>query len=124
MTLRSNRGPSQVHVLSIAGGATLDIANNPFIIDYTGASPIADVRALILQGYNNGTWTGTGISSSAAAADSRVAIGYGEASQVLGPSGGTFAGVNVEKTPEQTPSSSPMTLRGSRAIQSASMLAG
>ena len=59
--------------LSIGTGATLDINDNALIVNYTGASPEAAIRAKIIEGrggvgIGNGTWTGTGITSSAAAA--------------------------------------------------------
>jgi hypothetical protein len=49
-------------------------------------------------GYAGGAWNGNGINSSAAAVDSRFALGYGEAADVLGPGGGTFAGEIVDGT--------------------------
>jgi hypothetical protein len=47
---------------------TLNVANNA--LDITGES-LAAVTALAKTGYANGAWTGPGLSSSAAAADSR-----------------------------------------------------
>jgi hypothetical protein len=64
-----------VTALSIAGGATptatLDIANNAAVIDYTGDSPVATVRQQITSGRGGTTfgapWNGPGINSSTVA---------------------------------------------------------
>jgi hypothetical protein len=89
-------GMSVLGSLSIAGDATptakLDLANNAAIINYSGPSPVAVVRQQILAGRAGpgfgATWTGNGITSSAAAAadaESR-SIGYAENSALpLGP---------------------------------------
>ena len=57
--------------LSLGTGATLDIADNALVLDYTGASPVATIRGKILSGRGGAgfgeTWTGAGITSSAAA---------------------------------------------------------
>jgi hypothetical protein len=50
---------------------TLDITNNDLIIDYQagdGNAMLAKIEAMVKSGYNNGTWTGAGITSSVAAA--------------------------------------------------------
>ena len=80
--------------------SSLNIANNGVIVDHAGGgAALAGLKALITAGRDGGTWTGPGISSSAAAADvNRYAIGYGEAGDVLGPSGGTFMGQSVDGT--------------------------
>ena len=74
---------SNVKRLRIAGGSTpiakLDITNNAFVVDYSGVSPLAEVRAQITSAYNGGAWTGNGITSSNANA-SNFGIGYAEAS--------------------------------------------
>lgn len=83
--------------VSLAAGAQLDLVTNKFIIDYDGASPLATVRAALRSGYNNGSWDGPGIVSSAAAADATdmTAIGLGEAS-TMGLT--TFNGESVDET--------------------------
>ena len=54
------------------------------VIDYTGASPLATIRQLLASGYGSGDWTGTGITSSSAAAvaasagSHRTAIGFAD----------------------------------------------
>jgi hypothetical protein len=75
----------------------IDLADNGLIVDYTGASPIKDVRSLIIAGRNGGHWTGNGITSSDAAAfPNKTAIGYAEASELLGPGGGIFMGQQAD----------------------------
>jgi autotransporter-associated beta strand protein len=76
-----------------ATGSRLDLADNNLIVDYTGASPIAQVAALITSGYAAGAWTGPGITSSTAASVSAHAVGFGEAA-ALGIS--NFAGQPVD----------------------------
>ncbi len=65
---------SNVNLLSIAGTTnawtgTLDIGNNGLVIQYgNSADPFATITNMVLSGYANGHWTGTGITSSMAAA--------------------------------------------------------
>jgi hypothetical protein len=74
-------GLSVVGALNIAAGQALDLADNSLVIDYTGGSPLASVRALLASGYARGRWDSTGIRSSAAQGGSRAtALGYAEAS--------------------------------------------
>ena len=67
-----------------------------------GCQVSTSVRSAILSGYNGGSWSGTGLTSSAAAAASstahKTALGYGESSTVLGSTGGTFSGQSVDGT--------------------------
>jgi hypothetical protein len=93
--------------LAIAGGdtptATFDITGNAAIVNYTGTSPAATIRAQILAGRGGPgfavTWTGQGITSSTAATDpvSR-SVGYAENSALpLGPYA-TFRDEAVDET--------------------------
>jgi rhamnogalacturonan endolyase len=88
--------PLLVHSLNLTGG-TIDLANNSMIIDYSGASPAAVIRANLVSGFNSGKWNGAGIDSSNAASDAAMmhAIGYAEASD-LGVT--NFLGKNVDST--------------------------
>jgi autotransporter-associated beta strand protein len=52
--------------LSVAPSATLNLGNSDLIVQ--GGS-LANVTSLVATGYNSGLWTGTGVTSSAAAAD-------------------------------------------------------
>lgn len=81
--------------LIVDPGGTLDLADSSLVVDYTGESPLAAVRAALMSGRNGGAWNGTGIVSSAARVTANRAIGYAEASD-LGLS--TFAGQPVDGT--------------------------
>ncbi len=65
---------SSVGALTIAGTTnawtgTLDIGNNGLVIQYgNSADPFATITNMVLSGYANGHWTGTGITSSMAKA--------------------------------------------------------
>jgi hypothetical protein len=83
--------------VSVTGGQ-LDLTNNRLIVDYTGASPITSIRQQIAAGYAGNTWTGTGIITSNAQADRTLALGFGEASELLGAGGGTFGSETVDST--------------------------
>ena len=79
------------------GESRLDLNDNALILDYTGATPAAAVRAMLVSGYAAGAWNGPGISSSAAAASpaNHAALGFGE-SAALGLT--SFAGQAVDST--------------------------
>jgi hypothetical protein len=83
-------------------GSKIDLADSKAIVNYTGVTPAATIRALLMTGRGTGSWDGEGINSSTAAtiaADNsnvhKTAIGYGEAS-TLGLS--SFAGQSVDGT--------------------------
>jgi hypothetical protein len=84
--------------LALSGGGRLDLANNRMIIDYDGASPAGSLRSAIRSAYAAGGWTGPGLTNSQLATSPTRGLGYGEASDVLGPSGGTFAGQHADGT--------------------------
>ena len=46
--------------------ATLDLNDNDLILDYSGVSPFATIRNLISAARAGGSWTGNGLTSSAA----------------------------------------------------------
>ena len=73
----------QTRTLSIAGTGKLDLFDNDMILDYTGASQLAAIQALINQGRAGGAWSGTGISSSTAgsAVPKNTTLGALEATQ-------------------------------------------
>jgi hypothetical protein len=81
--------------LAITGGGTLDLADNALVVDYTATSPADAIRGLLFSGRAGGTWAGTGIVSSTAAADPRRGIGYAEAS-LLGVT--SWGGIAVDAT--------------------------
>jgi hypothetical protein len=99
-------GVTRVKTLSFAtlappgGVEQWDLTNNALVIDYiAGSSPFATIQTDIKTAYANGAWTGSGLSSSSAAASAstphRTALGYAEASDI-GVGGGTFLGQSVD----------------------------
>lgn len=75
-----------------------DVTDNSVIFDYVTDSPFDLVFSQIFRGYSAGQWLSRGLTSSTAAADERLAIGYGEAARLFGPAGGTFFGAPVDDT--------------------------
>jgi hypothetical protein len=99
MTLSPGATTNVVKALAISGTGKVDLTSSKLVIDYTTGPTVsaADAaRAALLAGSANG-WTGaTGLTSSDAAAHAAAsyAIGYGEASTVLGLSGSATAAWN------------------------------
>jgi hypothetical protein len=104
VTLGSQSSPpaSSVNItsLAISGNGTLDLNNNHIIIDYTpGNDPIASIAAMIKSGFNGGAWNGTGIVSSAAAANSSsYGIAYADAADLGNPAGLSSGQIEVMYT--------------------------
>jgi hypothetical protein len=78
---------SRVGILQIANDgtnftATLDITDAPLVVDYGDTDPEAEILAAVLSGRAGGTWTGTGLTSSAAAANTSTAVGVVQASEL------------------------------------------
>jgi autotransporter-associated beta strand protein len=73
--LATNIGLATFSSLSITNGGTLDIGNNQVILTYAGSSPLTTIVSEVTHGYAEGTWAGTGITSSAAAANPRYGVG-------------------------------------------------
>ena len=89
--------------LTIATGGTLDLTNNDLILDYAGASPIAEIEALVASGYNIGIgdWQGDGIVSSVAALDGNYVLAIADNATLIAPfgtaqGGSLFAGQDVD----------------------------
>ncbi len=66
LQLGTNTGLTQVTSLAIINAGLLDVANNELIITYGSSDPMVAIQGYIASGYNNGTWNGPGIISSAA----------------------------------------------------------
>jgi len=62
----------------VGNSQTIDIGASTVLISYSGSSPLAAVQAAIKSGYDGGKWDGTGIISTAAAANSGFAVGYAD----------------------------------------------
>jgi len=69
--------------LNIAGVATVDLASNALVVDYTGASVAAAVRSLLVTGRGTGSWNAAGLTSSTADG-TQTALGFVEASDLGG----------------------------------------
>jgi hypothetical protein len=86
--------------LALSNAAKFDLGNNRLIVDYApGPSPAASIRAAILSAKGTGNWAGPGLTSTLLATPAnaaRNALGFAEASGVLSPAGGTFAGQTVD----------------------------
>lgn len=92
----------QTRALNLNNTGKLDLTTSIVDLHYgTNGSPDSAVRSYLVRGYNGGAWTGTGIASSAAAADTiHHAVGYSDGADnvVAGLAGGdelikyTFAG--------------------------------
>jgi ELWxxDGT repeat protein len=105
--MRIGRGTTVVAQLTIAEGASIDIADNPLIVDYTGTSPVATLRERILSGRGGAgfgaSWDGSGITSTNAAnfnlAEPEArSIGYAENASLPLGAYTTFRGVAVDAT--------------------------
>jgi hypothetical protein len=55
-----------ITALSLTGNGTLDLNDNDMIVDYTFPSQLAAIQAEINAARNGGSWTGNGITSTAA----------------------------------------------------------
>jgi hypothetical protein len=100
LTLAPAATANVVSSLGITGTGKVDLTSGKLAINYTGGTPANAIRLALLAG-SAGGWTGaTGLTSSDAAAHvaQSYAIGYGEASLVLGPTGGTWNGATVDGT--------------------------
>ena len=68
--------------LTIATSGRFDLANNALQLNYAaGADPIGSIRSYLSNGFDNGTWNGTGIITSAG--DSTHALGFGDSADGL-----------------------------------------
>jgi hypothetical protein len=55
--------------IDLASNSKVDIGRSNLTVGFTGADPAATLRTYLKQGYNGGIWTGTGLTSSAVAAE-------------------------------------------------------
>jgi autotransporter-associated beta strand protein len=84
--------------IDTVNGGRLDLTDNSMIVDYTGSSPIAAIKSLILSARNGGAWNGPGITSSSlpgAFVHSR-GLGLAEASGLINAT--SFAGETLDGT--------------------------
>lgn len=78
--------------LNVSSGGSLDINGNGVIVDYIDVSPLTVLYASIAQAYAGGDWSGNGITSSDAAANSAIGVGIAESVA------GSFLGQSVDDT--------------------------
>jgi hypothetical protein len=88
--------------LSINGGGILDLNDNDMIVDYTGASPLPTIQALIASARNGGAFTGPGLTSTAAktATPKNKTLGIMESADfktIYGPSA-SFSSESIDTT--------------------------
>ena len=84
--------------LSIGATGKLDVTDHDLIIDYAGASPIANVHARLASGFNGGAWNGNGIISAVAATHPNTAVGAAEATDLFSTFPATFEGQSIDST--------------------------
>jgi hypothetical protein len=90
--------PIAVGSLNVTDNGRLDLARGAAIVNDPASTPLARIATDVARGYHNGDWNGPGIlSSDAAAAPSRYAVGYAQASTVL-TADQTFFGQVVDPT--------------------------
>jgi hypothetical protein len=63
--------------LAVNAKAVLDVGDNSLTVSYSGASPVAMIRSLLVSGFLAGNWDGKGIDSSVAHADASSLTGLG-----------------------------------------------
>lgn len=95
ITLAPGKKLIRANSVTMSSSAQLDLSDGRLIIDYAVTPPLASIRNQITTGRAGGAWNGQGINSSAAAANSRLAIGSG-VSSVVGAT--SFAGEAVDST--------------------------
>ena len=89
--------------VAVSSGGVVDLSDNAMIVDYSGASALGGVQALLATGYAGGTWNGaSAINSSVAAAQAgsshTTALGYAESADIFTTFPGTFLGQSVDDT--------------------------
>jgi hypothetical protein len=98
----AKRGSGVLHVRGTvsfnSNSGTFDLSRGTILNDYTGTTPLPSIRAKIISGYNGGAWNGPGISSSTAASDPRLGVGYAEATELFTGFPATFAGETIDDT--------------------------
>lgn len=95
INLAAGRKLIRANSVTMSGTSSLNLSDGRLIIDYAVTPPLSSIRNQIISGRAGGAWNGNGINSSAAAANSRLAIGSA-VSGVVGAT--TFAGEAVDST--------------------------
>ena len=97
------RRPAVGRVLELGNlpsSGTLNLHDNTLLINYgSGSDPIASVRASIASGYAGGSWTGPGITSTAAQANAgSYGLGYADSSDPGNPAGLASGTIEIKYT--------------------------
>jgi autotransporter-associated beta strand protein len=89
LQLGTSTGAANMTSLGISGTGKLDVNNDHLFIHYgSGPDPISSIAAMLSSGFAGGTWTGSGIDSSAAAANSAsYGLGYADSADAGNPAG-------------------------------------
>jgi hypothetical protein len=84
----------------VAAGSALDITNNHFFVNYgAGPDPIASISGWLASGFNGGAWTGAGIMSTTAQANSTsYGIGYADSADAGNPAGLASGTIEIKYT--------------------------
>jgi hypothetical protein len=100
LRLAPNTGASTISTINITPNGVLDLTNNHLFIDYgSSADPISSVAALLKSGYNHRTWTGPGINSSTAAANSaNYGLGYADSADPGNPANLSSGQIEIKYT--------------------------
>jgi autotransporter-associated beta strand protein len=87
-----------VKALTINTAGRMDLGTGTLVVDYTSpaASPAAAIRTALTAGYGTGNWLGANGITSSAVTDAGKAVGYAEASTLVGPTGGTYKGITLD----------------------------
>jgi aryl-phospho-beta-D-glucosidase BglC (GH1 family) len=91
LQLASNSGSFTVNALNITNNGTLDLTNNKLLVNFgSSADPFTSIAAYIRSGFNGGAWSGDGITSSSAAANTAYGLGFADGADatVLGLTSG------------------------------------
>lgn len=99
----TSTGVSALKALTLAGSTgawttRLDLNDNDLIVDYTGATVRGTIEDQVKQGFANGAWNGSGITSTIAATTLQRALGVAEASDLFTTFPATFMGQSVDAT--------------------------
>ncbi len=93
---KSGAGPMRVTGALNVGASTFTITGGSVLFDYSGSSPLANIRSLIASGYAGGAWNGSGINMGGAIEDH--GLGYAEASALFGAFPASFDGESIDNT--------------------------
>jgi hypothetical protein len=100
LTVGDNVTPAPLTLDGVGGSAKIDLTTHALVVDTPAgaaeSAALVNLRKQIVAGFNAGAWTGNGVTSSSAAADTSKAVGYALSSEVAGPAGGPFAGATVD----------------------------